>query len=178
MHFKILGLIAAIALVSACETASEGGASAGGSGVANAKPQETFTSPLGPSPLGHSIKPGSQEDLVVSVGDRVFFDFDKYNLKADARKTLERQATWLKANPSVIFSIEGHCDERGTREYNLALGERRANSVKDYLVTLGINPARMKTISYGKERPVAIGSTNAAWAQNRRGVTRVSGAGS
>ena len=173
MRYKILGLFAAIALVSACETASTGGSSAGGSGVADAKPQETFT-----SPLGSSITPGSQEDLVVSVGDRVFFDFDKYSLKADARKTLERQAAWLKANPSVTFSIEGHCDERGTREYNLALGERRANSVKDYLVTLGINPARMKTISYGKERPVAIGSTNAAWAQNRRGVTRVTGAGS
>ncbi len=176
MRYKILGLIAAVALVSACETASEGGSSAAGSGVANAKPQETYTSPLGGG--AKRIIPGSQEDLVVSVGDRVFFGYDKYSLKADARKTLERQAAWLKGNPSVTFAIEGHADERGTREYNLALGERRANSVKDYLVTLGINPARMKTISYGKERPVAIGSTNAAWAQNRRGVTRVTGAGS
>ncbi|MBC8339351.1 MAG: peptidoglycan-associated lipoprotein Pal [Rhodospirillales bacterium] len=172
MRYKILGLFAAIVLVSACESASTGGA-AGGSGVAGAKPVETFS-----APLGTGITPGSQEDLVVSVGDRVFFDFDKYNLKTDARQTLDRQAAWLKANPSVTFTIEGHCDERGTREYNLALGERRANSVKDYLASQGINPARMKTISYGKERPVAVGSTNAAWAQNRRGVTRISGAGS
>ena len=173
MRYKILGLIAAVALVSACETASTGGASAGGSGVANAKPQETFT-----SPLGRGVTPGTQEDLVVSVGDRVFFDFDKYGLKPEARKALDRQAAWLKANPSVTFTLEGHADERGTREYNLALGERRANSAKDYLTSLGVNPSRMKTISYGKERPVAVGSTNAAWAQNRRTVTRVSGAGS
>jgi len=175
MRYKILGLFAAVALISACETASSGGSS-GGSGVANAKPQETYTSPLGG---GRIIKKNSsQEDLVVSVGDRVFFEFNMYSLKRDARKTLERQAAWLKANPSVTFAIEGHADERGTREYNLALGERRANSVKDYLASLGINPARMKTISYGKERPVAIGSTQAAWGQNRRGVTRVTGAGS
>ena len=166
MRYKILSLFAAVALISACETASSGGSS-DGNGV---KPQETYTSPL--------IAPGSQEDLLVSVGDRVLFEFNMYSLKRDARKTLERQAAWLKANPSVTFAIEGHADERGTREYNLALGERRANSVKDYLASLGINPARMKTISYGKERPVAIGSTQAAWGQNRRGVTRVTGAGS
>ncbi|NQV84165.1 MAG: peptidoglycan-associated lipoprotein Pal [Rhodospirillales bacterium] len=173
MRYKILSLFAAVALVSACETGSTGGSSAGGSGVANAKPIETFT-----APLGRGITAGSQEDLVVAVGDRVFFDFDKYSLKPDARKTLDGQAAWLKSNPSVTFTIEGHADERGTREYNLALGERRANSVKDYLIAQGVNSARMKTISYGKERPVAVGSTNAAWAQNRRSVTRVSGAGS
>jgi peptidoglycan-associated lipoprotein len=170
MRYKILSLFAAVALISACETASSGGSSDG----SGAKPQET--SPLGSGKK--SIVPGSQEDLVVSVGDRVLFEFNLYSLKRDARKTLERQAAWLKANPSVTFAIEGHSDERGTREYNLALGERRANSVKDYLASLGINPARMKTISYGKERPVAIGSTQAAWGQNRRGVTRVTGAGS
>ena len=167
MRFKILGLMAAVALVAACETGPEGGAGAG------AKPVETFS-----SPLGMSVKPGSQEDLVVNVGDRVFFGFDKFNLKADARKTLEKQAAWMKANPSVTVTVEGHADERGTREYNLALGERRANSVKDYLAALGVNPARMKTISYGKERPVASGSNEAAWGQNRRGVTKVTGAGS
>ncbi len=175
MRYKILGLIAAVALVSACETAPSGGASAGGSGK-SVSPVETFTSPLGKGVAG--VKAGSQEDLVVNVGDRVFFDFDKFNLDAEDRGTLERQAAWLKSNPSVTITIEGHCDERGTREYNLALGERRANSVKDYLTSLGINPARLKTISYGKERPVAVGSNNAAWAQNRRGVTKVSGAGS
>jgi peptidoglycan-associated lipoprotein len=169
MRYKILGLIAVVSLVAACETASEGGGAAAGGG---AKPVETFTTPLG------TVRPGSQEDLVVNVGDRVFFDFDKFSLKPDARKTLEKQAAWMKANPSVRVSIEGHADERGTREYNLALGERRANSAKDYLVSLGINPARLKTISYGKERPVAMGSNEAAWAQNRRSVTVVSGAGS
>jgi len=119
------------------------------------------------------VTPGTQEDLVVNVGDRVFFDFDKYNLDSNARRTLEKQAAWLKTNASLSVTIEGHADERGTREYNLALGERRANAAKDYLVALGISPGRVKTISYGKERPVALGSNEAAWAQNRRGVTTV-----
>ncbi|MCH7863812.1 MAG: peptidoglycan-associated lipoprotein Pal [Proteobacteria bacterium] len=172
MRYKILGLISAVALVAACETAPKSGASAGGGGG----PSETYTTPLSGGPA--SVRPGSQEDLVVNVGDRIYFGFDKFNLKADARQTLDKQGVWLKANPSVTVTIEGHCDERGTREYNLALGDRRANSVKDYLVSLGVNPARLKTISYGKERPVAMGSNDAAWGQNRRGVTRVTGAGS
>ena len=138
----------------------------------DAKPIESFT-----SPLKSGIKAGSQEDLV-RVGDRVLFDYDKFNVDRKNRGTLDKQAAWLKANPSVSITVGGHADERGTREYNLALGERRANSVKDYLISLGVNPARVKTISYGKERPVAVGSTNAAWAQNRRGVTKVGGAGS
>jgi peptidoglycan-associated lipoprotein len=168
MRYKILSLIAAVALLAACETAGEGGGAKAGGG---AKPTETFTTPLG------MIKPGSQEDLVVNVGDRVFFDFDKFNLKPEARKTIEKQAAWLKANPAVRITIEGHADERGTREYNLALGERRANSAKDYLISLGTNPGRIKTISYGKERPVAMGSNEAAWAQNRRSVTVVTAPG-
>lgn len=117
--------------------------------------------------------PGSQEDLVANVGDRVFFDFDKYNLKADAQATLQRQAAWLKQYASNNVTIEGHCDERGTREYNLALGERRANAVRDYLVAQGIDGNRIKTISYGEERPVCGESTEDCWAQNRRGVTVV-----
>ncbi len=177
MRFKLLGMIAAVALVAACESAPEDTAAASGAGAA--KPATTATQeqpskavqPVGPAP-------GSQEDLVVSVGDRVFFDYDKYILKPPARETLKNQAEWLKRYPSVTVTIEGHCDERGTREYNLALGERRANSVKDYLVALGISPDRMKTISYGKERPVALGSNEAAWAQNRRGVTKVIGGAS
>ena len=174
MRYKIVGLIAVVALVSACESVPSGGGSISGGGMGkDAKPIESFTSPLN---LG--ITAGSQEDLVVNVGDRVFFDFDKFNVDRKDRDTLDKQAAWLKANPSVSITVEGHADERGTREYNLALGERRANSVKDYLISLGVNPARVKTISYGKERPVAVGSTNAAWAQNRRGVTKVGGAGS
>ena len=124
------------------------------------------------------VKPGSQEDLVVNVGDRVFFDLDKFNIKSSDRKTLEKQAAWLKTYPKVFVTIQGHADERGTREYNLALGDRRASSVKVYLVSLGVNPGRVNTISYGKERPVATGSSEAAWSQNRRGVTKVTKAGS
>ena len=173
MRYKILGLIAAVALVSACETAPSGGASAGGAGGAG----ETKTAAKTKT-MAMAVMPGSQEDLVVNVGDRVFFNFDKFNISTEAGETLELQAAWLKRNASVTVTIQGHADERGTREYNLALGERRANAVKDFLVTLGVNPQRIDTISYGKERPVAIGSTNAAWAQNRRGVTKVAGAGS
>jgi peptidoglycan-associated lipoprotein len=117
--------------------------------------------------------PGTQQDLVVNVGDRVFFGFDEYNLTREGQFTLERQAEWLKKYPSVRVTIEGHCDERGTREYNLALGEKRANSVKNYLAALGIDSSRVTTISYGKERPAVIGSNEAAWSQNRRGVTIV-----
>ena len=101
--------------------------------------------------------------MVANVGDRVFFDFDKYNLAPEARAALSKQAAWLGRFSSVTVRVEGHADERGTREYNLALGERRANSVKDYLVAAGVNPERIKTISYGKERPVALGSNEGAW---------------
>ena len=173
MRYKILGLIAAVALVSACETAPSGGASAVGAGGAVETKTEAKT-----KTKTMAVMPGSQEDLVVNVGDRVFFNYDKFNISTEAGETLELQAAWLKRNASVTVTIQGHADERGTREYNLALGERRANAVKDFLVTLGVNPQRIDTISYGKERPVAIGSTKAAWAQNRRGVTKVAGAGS
>jgi len=123
--------------------------------------------------------PGSVEDLVVNVGDRVFFDFDQYNLRSDAQATLDRQADWLATYSAVQVIIEGHADERGTREYNLALGARRANAVKDYLVGRGVAADRIQTISYGKDRPAELGSNEAAWAANRRGVTVItSGAAS
>ncbi len=173
MRFKILGLIAAAALVAACETAPEEMAATSGAGAATAA--TTATPSVSPPPMPSGPAPGSKADFEANVGDRVFFDFDKYNLKADARGTLEKQAAWLKKWPAVTITVEGHCDERGTREYNLALGERRANSVKDYLVALGVNPSRIRTISYGKERPVALGSNEAAWAQNRRSATTVTG---
>lgn len=116
--------------------------------------------------------PGSQEDFLAKVAaDRVFFDTDKFNIDAEDAATLQSQAQWLMAYPSVRVVIEGHCDERGTRDYNLALGERRANAAKNYLASLGIDPARITTISYGKERPVALGSDEQAWAQNRRAVS-------
>jgi len=175
MRIKLLSILAAVALLGACETASEGAGKSSGSGVAKAKPVETKAPPLGKS---MAIKAGTQNDLVVNVGDRIFFGYDQFNLSGDARATLDKQAAWLKANPSTTVRVEGHCDERGTREYNLALGERRANSVKDYLAASGVNPARIVTISWGKEKPVANGSNEAAWRQNRRGVTKVIGAGS
>jgi peptidoglycan-associated lipoprotein len=168
MRIKFMSLLAAIALLGACETVSEGSGKTGGSGVANAKPIESYTAPLGKT---MTVKPGSQQDLVVNVGDRVFFGYDEFSLNSDARATLNKQAAWMRANPSVTVRIEGHCDERGTREYNLALGERRANSIADYLSANGISSNRLVTLSWGKEKPVANGSNKAAWRQNRRGVT-------
>ena len=176
MIFRIFALMVAVALVSACETAPDESAAASGAGASKAATSSTgTTSATTPAPAPSGPTAGSQEDLVANVGDRVFFDFDKYNLKPEARATLEKQAAWMKRFPSVTILIEGHCDERGTREYNLALGERRASAAKDFLVALGFSPSRVKTISYGKERPVALGSNDQAWAQNRRGVTVVTG---
>ena len=119
------------------------------------------------------VSPGSMEDFVVNVGDRVFFDYDQYDLTTEAQAQLEKQAAWMQQFPAVTLSVEGHCDERGTREYNLALGERRANAVTNYLVALGVDPNRLQTISYGKERPEMLGSDESAWAQNRRAVSVV-----
>jgi len=173
MRFKFLSVLAAVALLAACETAPESSGNAQSSGASSS------TSSTGSAATAAvQIPAGSQEDLVVNIGDRVFFGFDSSELSSEARAALEKQAAWLKKFGGVRVVIEGHCDERGTREYNLALGERRANASKDYLVALGINPARIKTISYGKERPAALGHNEAAWAQNRRGVTVVDSTGS
>jgi len=173
MRFKFLSVLAAVALLAACETAPESSGSTQSSGAAS-----TTSSSSGSSMSAVQIQGGTQEDLVVNVGDRVFFAFDSSELSAEARASLEKQAAWMKKFGGVRVVVEGHCDERGTREYNLALGERRANAAKDYLVALGINPARVKTISYGKERPAALGHNETAWAQNRRAVTVVDNTGS
>jgi peptidoglycan-associated lipoprotein len=131
-----------------------------------------------PAPVS-TIVPGSAEDLRVNVGDTVHFDYDQYALTDEDKTTLQRQATWLQKYPAVRVTIEGHCDERGTREYNLALGARRANAVKEYLASLGVASARLDTVSYGKERPICTQSDESCWAQNRRGVTTItSGAAS
>ena len=156
---KVLCLLSALVLVSACDTTSDGSGDGSANGGANGK-------------MG-AAKPGTQEDLVVNVGDRVFFGYNESDLTTEARATLDRQATWLKKYSSANITVEGHADERGTREYNLALGERRATAVKNYLVADGVGASRVKTVSYGKERPAVIGSNEAAWAQNRRGVTVV-----
>jgi peptidoglycan-associated lipoprotein len=120
---------------------------------------------------GAAAAPGSQQDFVVNVGDRVFFETDQTDLTAQGRETLDKQAQWLTRYGQYSFTIEGHADERGTREYNIALGARRAQSVRDYLVARGIQAQRMRTISYGKERPVAVCNDISCWSQNRRAVT-------
>ncbi len=125
-----------------------------------------------------SASPGSQQDFAVNVGDRVFFETDSTELTATAQTTLNKQAQWLAQYPRYAFVVEGHADERGTREYNFALGARRSEVVKTYLASHGIAPSRMKTISYGKERPVAVCNDISCWSQNRRVVTVLSGASS
>ena len=125
-----------------------------------------------------SIVPGSAEDLRVNVGDTIHFDYDAYNITDEGRSVLQRQAAWLAKYPSVRVTIEGHCDERGTREYNLALGARRANAAKEYLVSVGVSAGRVDTISYGKERPICTESDEGCYAQNRRGVTTITGGAS
>jgi peptidoglycan-associated lipoprotein len=122
-------------------------------------------------PASTTVTPGSIADFRQNVGDRVYFDFDQSTVREDGRQTLNKQAEWLKKYTNYPITIEGKCDERGTREYNLALGERRANSVKQYLVAQGLPAQRINTISYGKERPEVVGSDEGAWARNRVGIT-------
>jgi peptidoglycan-associated lipoprotein len=126
--------------------------------------------------VGTAALPGSRGDFLQSVGqfgDRVFFDTDRYDVDDQDRRTLDQQVAWLQRYPNVRVTIEGHADERGTREYNLALGDRRANAARNYLQSRGIAASRMNVISWGKERPDALGSDESAWAQNRRAVTVV-----
>jgi peptidoglycan-associated lipoprotein len=126
---------------------------------------------LGMDANASAATPGSQQDFVVNVGDRVFFESDQTDLSPQAVVTLDKQIQWLQTYPRYQFTIEGHADERGTREYNIALGARRAQSVKAYMTSHGIDPSRMRTISYGKERPVAVCNDISCWSQNRRAVT-------
>lgn len=144
-------------------------------GCASKKPPNSANE-LGLGGAG-SATPGSQQDFTVNVGDRIFFDTDSTSIRADAQQTLARQAQWLAKYPNYAITIEGHADERGTREYNLALGARRAASTRDYLVSQGVPSNRMKTISYGKEKPVAVCDDISCWSQNRRAVTVLGGAG-
>ncbi len=166
MRFKFLTLVAAAFLLGACATASE--ESGGASGSGSAAGASTTTAPGVTSIPGPT--PGTQEHLVANVGDRVFFGLNQSDLQTDARAAVESLAVWLNNYPAVTLTIEGHADERGTREYNLALGDRRANSVRDYLAALGVSANRLSTISYGKERPAVLGSNEESWAQNRRAV--------
>jgi peptidoglycan-associated lipoprotein len=156
MNLKLLGALAALTLVSACANHNTGATT--GTGVAAA--------PSGPAP-------GSEEDLVANVGDRVFYAFNASTLSSDARATLDKQTAWLGRYPQVNVQVAGNCDERGTEEYNLALGQRRANAARDYLVAKGVASSRITTISYGKDRPTATGDDEQAWAQNRNAITSV-----
>jgi len=167
MRLKILSLLSALLLLGACATDAEDTDGATGTGAS------AGTTSAGSGAV--AVKPGTIQDFIVNVGDRVFFDFDSSTLTGKAQETLDKQAAWLSRQPSATILIEGHCDERGTREYNLALGERRATAVKDYLISKGVAASRVKTISYGKERPAVLGSNEWAWSQNRRGVTTITG---
>lgn len=152
---KSFAALAAVLFLAGCDANSMSGSMSGSGGT------------------GGPVRPGSQEDLVQNVGDRVFFDYDSAAIDSESQATLEKQAAWLKQYSSINVTVEGHCDERGTREYNLALGERRAAAAKKYLVGLGIAASRISTISYGKERPAVVGSDESSWSQNRRAVTVV-----
>jgi peptidoglycan-associated lipoprotein len=121
--------------------------------------------------MAGAATPGSQQDFIVNVGDRVFFESDQSDLTPQSRATLDKQVQWLQQYSQYTFTVEGHADERGTREYNIALGARRSQTVREYLASRGINPQRMRTISYGKERPVAVCNDISCWSQNRRAVT-------
>lgn len=159
--FKIFAALIAMAALAACDTNSTGtGATSGMGGTAGTGEFPNATA-------------GSNEDLVSNIGDRVFFAYDSSTLDGESQSTLARQAAWLQQHSGVNVTVEGHCDERGTREYNIALGERRAYAAKKFLVSQGVNPSRISTVSYGKERPAVVGSDEASWAQNRRAVTVV-----
>ncbi|MBL6614804.1 MAG: peptidoglycan-associated lipoprotein Pal [Reyranella sp.] len=146
--FKALAALAAMLIMAACSSQQEAAA-----------------------PATTTVTPGSIADFRQNVGDRVFFDTDQSGIREDGRQTLARQAEWLKKYTNYQITIEGHCDERGTREYNFALGERRANAAKQYLIAQGIPAARIRTVSLGKENPDPPGSDEGAWARNRRAVT-------
>jgi len=161
-----LSAVAMVALLAACTT----------------KPQAAAETPPPQGPMTQSttqssIIPGSAEDLRVNVGDTVHFAYNSSDIRDEDRGTLQRQAAWLQKYPQVRVTVQGNCDPRGTREYNLALGARRASAEKEYLVSLGVSGARIDTISYGKERPVCTESTEDCWAQDRRGVTVISSGG-
>lgn len=153
MNTKILGAFAAVALLAACSS--------------------NDPTPAPSAPVTSGPVPGSQEDLVANVGDRVFFDLNKSVVKPEGRATLDRQAAWLAKWEKNNVQVAGNADERGTAEYNLALGNRRAKAAADYLKAKGVAAARITTISYGKDRPVALGSNEQAWAQNRNAITSV-----
>ena len=171
---RLAALAAAAAALAACSTPKPPPPAAPSAPPAPppaARTERPAPPPVAQAPTGPV--PGSIQDFVVNVGDRVYFDYDKYDVRADAQPVLSAQAAWLVKYPSVKVRIEGNADERGTREYNLALGSRRANSVKEFLVGHGITADRIETISYGKEMPIDSGNNEEAFAKNRNGHTAI-----
>ena len=188
MLHRLVALTAVAFFIAACETASQTTAdSSGDSSSSTAAPSAPISSTPGssggsnssntPSPSGSASSPGGASDkataegALAAIGNTVYFGYDSSALTADTEGTLMRQAAFLNANPALTVTIEGHCDERGTREYNLALGERRATAARDFLLAQGVDSARIRTISYGKERPAVAGSNDGAWSKNRRAAT-------
>ena len=191
MLHRLIALVAVAFFVAACETASQTAtdsagestastssstastsSSSGSSGSSGSSSSSSSSSSSGSSSSASSASGGaSAEEALAAIGNTVYFDYDSSALNGNAQGTLLRQAGFLNANPSLTITIEGHCDERGTREYNLALGERRASAARDFLLAQGVDQARIKVISYGKERPVASGSTETSWSKNRRAAT-------
>ena len=168
---KIFVMMGLVLLLASCETASQkavSGGSAASSGSSSTSKADSVKK-KGSSLFAQAKETAS--DKLISVGDRVYFGYDSADLSNEAKQLLDKQSRFLRANSDLSFTIEGHCDERGTREYNLALGEQRATAVRDYLVINGIDPDRIKVISYGKEKPAVVGSNTMAWSKNRRAVT-------
>ena len=161
MKIKYLGAIAAISLLAACSKSPP--VTTGNNGGGGAISQPSSGGPVG----------GSQEDLVANVGDRVFYELNSSTLTDAGQATLSKQADWLAKYPNVSVQVAGNCDDRGTEEYNLALGQRRANAAKDFLTAKGVSSSRVTTISYGKDRPTALGDDEQSWAQNRNAITSV-----
>ena len=162
MFNKFILVVGALFFLASCETATQDAVKGAAGKAGSAK--------AGSASIFGSAKQ-TPADKLIAVGDRVLFDYDSSELSAEAKLTLDKQSRFLRVNSDLTFTIEGHCDERGTREYNLALGERRANAAKDYLMTYGISSNRISVLSYGKERPVDSGSNPLAWSKNRRSVT-------
>ena len=178
MFNKFFAMAGVLLLLASCETASQKAVSGAASSASSSSGSASSAS------KSDSVKKGkgsslfakgkeSAADKLISVGDRVLFDYDSAELSNDAKLILDKQSRFLRANTDLTFTIEGHCDERGTREYNLALGEQRATAVRDYLVIEGISPDRLRVISYGKEKPAVVGSNDMAFAKNRRAVTTI-----
>ena len=187
MLHRLIALVAVAFFVAACETASQTATDSAGESSASTSSSTASTSSSSGSSGSSSGSSSSSssasssgsaaaastsaEDALAAIGNTVYFDYDSSALSGNAQGTLLRQAGFLNANPALTITIEGHCDERGTREYNLALGERRASAARDFLLAQGVDQARIKVISYGKERPVASGSTETSWSKNRRAAT-------